>query len=528
MIASTATGIGSFVLVSSGYLLFVVTLISNYLLPFLRRRLRHRSVSSVIDPADAAATQLGQAILPKIRKHPEKTGVHPLIDPYDAFASRLLLTRFAERTLDIQYYIWHKDVTGMLLLEALHQAADRGVRIRLLLDDNGTVGLDPELAAINSHPNIEVRLFNPLRVRKPKWINYLTEFRRLNRRMHNKSFTADNYATIIGGRNIGDEYFGATSGVLFSDLDVFAVGPVVTDVSSDFDRYWASESAYPAELVLPPAKKGSLEQLEVAANEIEHSPAAHGYISRIKKSDFITSITNGTLNLDWVDVRMISDDPAKGLGDVDPSRLMIRQLGDILGRPKKCLHLISAYFVPTTDGVALFSNLANQGVDIHILTNSLDATDVGIVHSGYMKRRKALLKDGINLYEMPRLSGEMIRNQSAGRFGSSGSSLHAKTFSVDDDHVFIGSFNFDPRSALFNTEMGFLIDSPDLAIGMRTYFEDRIANATYRVMLNKDGSIYWLENQDDGPVQYNTEPHVGFFRRGLISAVSMLPIERFL
>ncbi|WP_049053995.1 phospholipase D-like domain-containing protein, partial [Achromobacter xylosoxidans] len=217
--------------------------------------------TQALAPDVARDTPLGRAITPLAAGHPGKSGIHALADAHDAFAARMMLARTAQRSLDVQYYIWHDDMTGTMLMEALHAAADRGVRVRLLLDDNGTSGLDTVLAAMDAHPNIEVRLYNPFAVRWPKAIGYLTDFRRLNRRMHNKSFTADNQATIVGGRNIGDEYFGAAEGVLFSDLDVLAVGPVVQDVSSDFDRYWASQSAYPVAGLLKPAGPDQLAAL---------------------------------------------------------------------------------------------------------------------------------------------------------------------------------------------------------------------------------------------------------------------------
>ncbi|WP_262358491.1 phospholipase D-like domain-containing protein, partial [Bordetella pertussis] len=210
-----------------------------------------RTASHALDATQARATPLGQGVGELADTHPGLSGFHVLGDAQDAFAARMLLARAATRTLDVQYYIWRNDMTGTLLLQALHAAAERGVRVRLLLDDNGISGLDDALAALDAHPNAEVRLFNPFPTRSFKALGYLTDFSRLNRRMHNKSFTVDNQATIIGGRNIGDEYFGATDGVLFADLDVLAVGPVVGDVSAEFDAYWASESAWPAGPLLP-------------------------------------------------------------------------------------------------------------------------------------------------------------------------------------------------------------------------------------------------------------------------------------
>src|SRR5690606_16627852 len=228
-----------------------------------------RTESRALPAESARQTALGRAVAPLADAHPGLSGIYALADARAAFAARALLLRAAERTLDVQYYIWNDDLTGTLLLEALHDAAERGVRVRLLLDDNGIAGLDALLAALNSRPSIEVRLFNPFLTRRFKALGYLTDFSRANRRMHNKSFTVDNQATIVGGRNIGDEYFGATEGVLFADLDVLAIGPVVQEVSRDFDRYWASASSYPAELILPAASAGQLDELHSMASRIE-------------------------------------------------------------------------------------------------------------------------------------------------------------------------------------------------------------------------------------------------------------------
>lgn len=503
----------------------ILLVVSQFLAGCALPSLEGRTMSTALDPVDAASTVMGRAFAPQIAGHPGQSGIYLLDDPYDAFAARLLLTRAAERTLDIQYYIWHKDVTGILLLEAIHEAADRGVRIRMLLDDNGTVGLDLELAALNSHPNIEIRLFNPFRVRNPKWIGFVTDFSRLNRRMHNKSFTADNQATIIGGRNIGDEYFGATTGVLFTDLDVLAAGPIVYEVSLDFDRYWQSDSSYPADMILPEPERGGLEKLHLAAEEIELSTAAYGYLERIQTSNLIRSIVNQNLELEWVDIRMISDDPAKGLGRIDDDGLMLQQLFALMDRPEESFYLVSAYFVPTRSGVDFLTALADDDIEVAILTNSLDATDVGMVHSGYAKRRKPLLQAGIRLYEMKRLSAHKLRNQSAGPFGSSGASLHAKTFVADRRYVFIGSFNFDPRSANLNTEMGFLIDSRSLGERMAVRFEEQIPPNTYGVFLNERERLYWVEETDGELIHYDHEPHVGWWRRSFIFLLSTLPIE---
>ena len=228
----------------------------------------NRTASTAI--FDTGNTRLGRGISPLFESHPGASGICPMPDARDAFAARVLLAQVAERTLDLQDYIWHGDMSGTLLFNAVRDSADRRVRVRLLLDDHGTSGIDTTLAALDSHPKIEVRLFNPFVIREPRWINYLFDFFRLNRRMHNKSFTADNQVTIIGGRDVGDEYFGATDGLLYVDLDVMAVGPVVSETSKDFDRYWASESSYPVAGLLPAVSPDQIAELASAALLIEH------------------------------------------------------------------------------------------------------------------------------------------------------------------------------------------------------------------------------------------------------------------
>lgn len=487
--------------------------------------LEGRSVSSALTQAESADTALGRAIAPRAQTHPGKAGIHALSDPYDAFAARVLLARAAQKTLDVQYYIWRGDTTGTLLLDELRAAAQRGVRVRLLLDDNGTAGLDAELAALDSHSNIEIRLFNPFLIRTPKAIGYVTDFMRANRRMHNKSFTADGQATIIGGRNVGDEYFGATEGVLFADLDVLAVGSVVADVSSDFDRYWASDSSYPAQLILPEASAAQLQAFADAATRMASAPVATEYIQAISESGFIGNLLQGVLAFEWAETRMVSDDPAKGLGMAESDGLLIHQLGEILGEPESHVELVSPYFVPTAAGTEAFARMAERGVKIRVLTNSLDATDVAAVHAGYAKRRKDLLEAGILLYEMRRLSPEKEQKEGLGPFGSSGSSLHAKTFAVDRSRVFVGSFNFDPRSADLNTELGFVIESPSMAQVIERAFDTSIPANSYEVLLTESGKLQWLEQRNGQQVRHDTEPHTSFWKRTSVSFMSILPIE---
>ncbi|HLU07309.1 MAG TPA: phospholipase D family protein [Woeseiaceae bacterium] len=477
---------------------------------------------------DTQDTRLGQATSRQAAEHPRASGIYALPNALEAFAARILLARAAERSLDIQYYIWRKDMTGTMLFDALRAAADRGVRVRLLLDDNKTSGLDAILAALDSHPNIEVRLFNPFVVRWPRLIGYVTDFSRLNRRMHNKSFTADNQATIIGGRNIGDEYFDAVAegSLMFADLDVLAAGPVVASVSNDFDKYWASGSAYPAERLLQPVDARKMARLTEAAAMIEADPAATSYVTAVRDTPLAQDLREGSVPFEWVPTRMVSDEPAKGLGRGAPEGMLMHKLREITGAPETELELVSPYFVPTAAGVEAFTSMANEGVHIRILVNSLEATDIDVVHSGYAKRREALLAAGIELYEMRLLPSEAGDDRrSAGSFGSGASSLHAKTFSTDRKQVFIGSFNFDPRSANLNTELGFIIRSPALARRLAELFDNVIPAVAYEVHRSDSGELYWTEQIDGRLVRHDTEPRTSMLQRAAVAFMSVLPIE---
>lgn len=472
-------------------------------------------------------TRLGLGIGPRVAAHPGRSGIYALPSAHEAFAARVLLARAADRTLDVQYYIWHRDMTGTLLMEALCAAADRGVRVRLLLDDNNTSGLDEILAALDSHPNIDVRLFNPFLRRRPRVLGYLTDFARLNRRMHNKSFTADNQATIVGGRNVGDEYFGATRDVLFADLDVLAVGPVVDEVSRAFDLYWSSESSRPVGRLLPAATPETREELSARARRIEESAEAAAYTRAVRNSTFVTELAEGSLHMEWAVAHAFADDPAKGLGKAPPESFLARRLEGVLGPAVAEFELISPYFVPTAAGVAWFEDMARRGVKIKVLTNALEATDVSFVHAGYSKRRKALLRAGVALYELRRSSragvGRAARD-SVGS-GSSGSSLHAKTCGIDRARVFVGSFNFDPRSAKLNTEMGMVIQSAPLAQMIADVFRDRVPIDSYEVRLSQGRELLWMENREGTVIWHEREPGTRPWQRAWVRFLSALPIE---
>lgn len=439
----------------------------------------------------------------------------------DAYVARTILLDNAQISLDAQYYIWRDDVSGMQLFRKLWQAAERGVRVRLLLDDNNTRGMDDLLAALNQHPNIQIRLFNPFLHRKWRFLGYLTDFPRLNRRMHNKAMIADNRASIVGGRNIGDEYFDVQNDHAFADMDVLASGEIVAQLSQDFDRYWQSDSAYPIEQIIKNADlahgqaqlKSSLHTPENPfnhENDIAHSPLAQAQQrQRIVYFDAQTEL--------------VSDDPAKAL-DRRVRVNIAEQMQAALGKPKREVYLVSPYFVPTQTGVNMAQELNRQGIRTTVFTNSLSATDVAAVHSGYARYRRDLLNEGVQLYEFKGDTDQKgLRNK--GLTGSSATSLHAKTLIIDRERVFVGSFNLDPRSARLNTEMGLVIHHDLLAQQMQRRLQQEATQSAYHVYLHK-GSLHWRDPQTQTSSRH--EPEASFWKRLASRIFSWLPIERLL
>lgn len=468
---------------------------------------------------DTADTRLGRAVAPLARAHPGLSGMRVIADGTDALAARLQLIEAAERTLDIQTYIWCNDTSGSLLFNAVERAAERGVRVRLLLDDHNTPGLDAKLAQLDAHPNIEVRLFNPFMVRDWRHLGNLADFSRLNRRMHNKAFAIDGQVAIAGGRNLGDEYFDAGEEYSFVDLEWLAVGPIVAEVEQAFDRYWASDSAFPFAYVVPDATR----LLEAKASQVP-GERLQMLTAALAASPLAAQLLQRTLALEWAPARLVSDDPAKGLGLEAPASLLAYRLREVLGTPKRELLVVAPYFVPTTGGVAALGALARSGVAVSVVTNSLEATDAATVHAGYAPRRKALLAQGVRLFEFKR-NAKAPKTKTRFFGGSAALSLHAKVLVVDRRRVFIGSFNFDPRSIRLNTEMGIVVDSPALAGQMSDGMHARIPEATYAVGLTPSGRLQWLERRGGELIRHRTEPGASRWRRLTSEALSLLPIE---
>ena len=483
-----------------------------------------RTVSTAI--TDNGRTALARAVRPRVVAHVGQSGLHPLADGREALAARLALADAAQRSLDVQYFIWNKDMTGKVLLEHLLRAADRGVRVRLLLDDLGTAPSDAVLLAIDSHPNIEVRMFNPVALRSPRLLGMVADFGRINKRMHNKSFTADGQASIVGGRNIGDEYFEAHAEMNFADLDVVLIGPVVKEVSNQFDLYWNNQSSIP----MPALARQNTTPEQFAAKraalaEYHTTAERSAYAETVRDSEFARHLRSRNVSYFWGRATIMEDHPDKVATSADKTETHLApQLRDVVGKTKRELFLVSPYFVPGKQGVDLLASVHQRGVRVVVITNSLASTDGVPVHSKYQLYRKPLIDAGVELYEIKPTAGAQLKRRFREPAGSSIGGLHAKTFTFDRRIGFIGSYNLDPRSSKLNTEMGVLFNCPALARRLPETTERDLDRNAYRVEL--DGKrLIWVTREGDKEVRYHSEPDADLVKRVKAQVISWLPIE---
>ena len=489
----------------------------------------HRSESFAY--TDTHNTRYGMARLHEKRAHPGKSGFLLLDDGLDAYVARTILARDAERSIDVQYYMIHDDLVGNLFVYELIKAADRGVRIRLLVDDIGLQGSAFKVSALDAHSNIEVRIFNPFYRNIPRNLQFITRFGSVTRRMHNKSFTVDNQASILGGRNIGNEYFDADPDLAFSDLDVLTIGPVVKEVSESFDLYWNHKMAYPVSLLSssPPSEK----EISLAREKIDDFVAHQqnsDYVKALADSEIIRNYRDGKISFTWGDAVIVADHPDKFITDRGETHLFLSSdLGIFFKNIKQELIIFSPYFVPGKTGAEGLIRMSERGVRIRILTNSLASTDVTAVHAGYARYRKRLLRAGIELYEMNNTLTKKQRKEKKGPGGSSKASLHAKSFIFDRNNVFIGSFNLDPRSHTENSEIGMVMASPVIANGMSEWFDQNIDKVAFRLELQQNSNggeqIIWHGLKDGKKRTYTREPHVGPLRKAGVALLQLLPIE---
>jgi putative cardiolipin synthase len=474
---------------------------------------------------DTQDTYFGQALAGLADAHPGQAGFYPLVDPVDSLAVRLLMAARAERSIDAQYYLITGDIVGYLFLGSLLEAADRGVRVRLLLDDILTKGYDEGIAALDSHPNFEIRIFNPFARRSARFLDAITSFSRINRRMHNKSFTVDNQMTLVGGRNIGDEYFGAREDAKFGDVDVVGVGPVVGDVSRMFDQYWNNRVAVPAPVFakMPKDPDEALKQLRTRIKQAYEHVGSTRYADAlaISASD---KLRNDVEDLTWAPYQVVYDSPDKAQSDIaeEVSSIQTPLRESILGVEKELL-IISPYFVPRKMSMEGFKKLRDRGVDIKVITNSLAATNQPLVHGGYAPVRRPLLEMGVKLYEVR--ADATVSGEHRIDVGAAKATLHTKMIIVDRRDVFIGSLNWDPRSAYINTELGIIIESPEIGGDFAEQIDLALSKQTYEVFLNEQGKMRWKGLEDGKEVIIAKEPQTGMWRRFKGRFARILPIK---
>ena len=415
-----------------------------------------------------------------------------------ALASLITLADHAERTLDIQYYIIHEDESTQEFLHHVRLAADRGVRVRLLVDDLNTAGEDRRFMHLSSHANVEVRVFNPFTAgRFSTWTRFIasaTDIRRINHRMHNKLFVADDALAITGGRNIGDQYFTLDPRSNFVDLDVVAAGAIVPQLSASFDQFWNSKYAIPIASVA-----SSVEAETKSAPPIE---------SQFSDSDkwLDQELNSKKLELIWAPATVLADRPAKIASESSPDEelTIANDITTLMGTAKQDLSIISPYFIPGKEGVALIAKLVASGVKVRILTNSLASTDSPLVDIGYARYRVPLLKLGVDLREMrPKLGQKHARFHP---FRSSNASLHAKALVIDQKIVFIGSLNMDERSAKINSELGLVISSAEIAHEVTSLLDDISTDGSYKLELDPHGRVQWVSGEGSTQKIWHTDP----------------------
>ena len=481
-------------------------------------------------PVDAAlpagtGTTLDGLIADAEAKRPGQSGFRLVREGPEAFAIRSRTALAAGRSLDVQTYIWHDDATGSYLAVRLLEAADRGVKVRLLVDDMDARDKNYGFAALDAHPNIDVRMFNPFASR---WgsvrlaFEALGSFSRINRRMHNKTWIADNRIAIVGGRNLGNEYFGASKEVNFVDLDFAMVGPIVRDASASFDRYWNSQASYPMALLAPDdVTTAALDALRKSAASKLDAARNHPFAVELRNSDAIQRLVAGDWPMHWTtQYRFVSDDPAKAMGKGGGlgGSEVLAVLAPALKNATRQITVISPYFVPGKGGTEYLVDRVSSGVGVRVLTNSLAANDVAMVYGGYAKARPDLLAGGVKLWELKPLSGSAAKQS---MFGSSGASLHTKALASDSTGVFVGSYNLDPRSTSLNCEQGVFVEEPVIAAQLEALFdEESAADRAWSVRL-ENGKLRW----SDGTRTYDSSPQASAGQKFQAWLAKVLPLD---
>lgn len=489
---------------------------------------RVRSILPLLDHRDGLT--VGDLVAAQDSAYAGQTGFRLLTVGAEAFLARAVLAARAQRTLDLQYYIFGNDTTGSLLFGIILHAADRGVRVRLLVDGFNLIGRDYHAAVLNMHPNVELRVFNPVAGHASgvfvRWIGMLANPRRTNRRMHNKVFIADGQLVVLGGRNVGDHYFGAGSDIEFGDMDVLCAGAVVTDICASFDGYWNSSAAKTLQSVgIKSRSMAEFGRFRHRLSNLRKHQRYSAYARRLADTNLARTVATSHLDLHWAPARLIVDPPDKVAGDQHDGLSPLDQLTELAEGAKRELLLVSPYFVPGERGMSVLAALRARGIRICLISNSLASTDVIAVHAAYRRYRRALLKIGVEVYETKSLP--FPDGKRRGLFASGRASLHAKVYVLDRARAVIGSLNLDPRSMFLNTEIGVLIESVCFANGIGEYV-DLLASAdcSYQVCLQGPSEqVVWIDRRDEVDIRVLREPGASPWRRLAAFVLGWLPIE---
>jgi putative cardiolipin synthase len=484
----------------------------------------YRTPSTAIE--DYESTAMAQLFEETADQYPGNSGFALLRRARPAFTSRIAMAAMAEKSLDLQYYIWEADTTGRILALRLIDAADRGVRVRILVDDNNIAHRDSPIASMDAHPNIEIRVFNPFANRGSRIFGYATDFNRLNHRMHNKIMVMDNALAIVGGRNIGDHYFGVHTEANFRDLDIAAAGPIVRDISKVFDYFWNGDWAYPIESLADRVyTETDLRNMVKTANELileDEYPYPLDEDVEMLRAHF-KDISDKFI---WAPGQILWDDPAD-IAEGEEDSGIADPLRDMMNALEQEMLIESAYFVILPPGVEGAQNLLERGGRIRVLTNSLASNDVVAAHAGYAKTRKELIESGVEMYEL-RPDAGLSAGKHAGKADADPAiaALHTKAIVFDREWAFIGSFNLDPRSASINTEVALLVQSPELAQQLAAFMDEGVLpENSYRVIIDEDGDLIWITEDGGTEVRYNKEPETTFGQRFTSGFIKMLPVE---
>ena len=485
-------------------------------------------------------TRLGRRFAAPMRDHPGKSALHLLPVGVDGFLTRVQMINVAEHTIDLQYFIFHEDHTGALLNDVLLRAADRGVRVRVLLDDLEGSEREAQIAALDAHANIEIRLFNPFNYRGPmkflRQANFLFAASRLDYRMHNKLFVVGNAVALVGGRNVGDEYFQVGSTLRVGDYDVFAAGPVVKQLSASFDTFWNAALSIPvATLEGKDSSQSALDAYRRVLEQHRKKVLDTDYVRRLASGEPLAGMLSGRLPLVWASAQVVSDSPSKkrAAANQPADTLRLPPLADALAAVRSELLIVSPYFVPGREGMRLIEELRKRDVRVRVLTNSLASTEDSLhllAHAAYARYRLPLLDRGVEIYEMrPRLG--KAKGSGDAKAGEAAYALHAKALVFDRRKLFIGSMNFDQRSMHINTEMGLLIDSPELAQQSAERFASLVLPAnSYALRLRSDDvggqpRLVWRSEENGRPVETDAEVARSAAQRFKFGLFSLLPFD---